>query len=483
MRRRILASFVMLGAVAILATPVHAQGFGSGGGATPPPAPPAGDGTSQIVNYPFAGKTSEVTVPAGWTSTQNDNGTLVFSAPADKVTGTLYVLMLAVDATEGATIDTLAPQIATLFKDNQMPYGKAEDPSDFDFMGAAGKGIVLRGVNPETKAADVALVVTAIDGKKTLVCIMFGTSADIQTNSEDLASIVVSARFVTPQPVAHGGHNGPRKSGSAPPPVDDPTWGLEITGLDGDWRMEAQKGAYVYATTKVVPATITVRHAWADPSYTRKLHGKPTKVGKVDAIVVEGKNERTYHIIVGQQATEIELVSPRRDEAEAKVLPTFVRGLKINEVDPPRRKARTGVNMALANGVHLQLGKGWAYEDSFAAGGNYSNGSGRNLVYVQLRTSRRVKGGGAPFAAALASVKVRCADFRGAYLENETTLGGRKARRVTCTPKKGSSRQLAPMTAIVTGEGEVAAFVFATTTARSLAEPRVKEFLAGVVLP
>jgi hypothetical protein len=472
-----------------------AQGFGD------KPATPSG-ATAQTEtqgSLTMAGRKVSVTVPAGWQRTDTQTGAAVYSAPDGKAQGLLLLIFFTIDNPDfqGKSALEVTRTLGANYQKNEMTWAKLEDPQEGVFMGMPAGMLLMRGTNPETKVEEVTIIVSAVDGKTALIAAITGRTDDVQENSEQLAMLITSAKLGGGEPPAvgkPGGKNGPAggpagtKNGGKPPgapplAVVDPPWGLEVRGLSGDWQVLNQEGRYVFLRTgRGTPATITVSHAWADAGYGKRLKGaKKGRLGELDAFIVESANRRVYHVVTGEQATIIDLTSNKLAEATTSALPEFVAGLRLTKVTPhPRMDRRKGVAMSLANGVTLSLGKGWVYEDAIAGGGNYSRQDGGTYVFAQVRSA---PAGGDPFAGAVNAVRLRCVNFGGELAETRTRLGGRDARRLSCTPKKGAKRELAPMTAVVADSGKVSTFVFLTAGAKALPEARLAEVLGGLVLP
>jgi hypothetical protein len=382
------------------------------------------------------------------------------------------------------------------------PWMELSDPKDMVFAGAKGALIVLVGNNPEKGGQSEAMVIAMAQlGKNVYLFLGQGYTEDIGALAGDMGMIINGVR---PLSGAGAGPNGPNVGGpgrNRPPPagpsVVDPPWGIEVTGLSTNWRVANEQGKYVFYSSSP-QATITVSHAWADGGYAKRIKGaKKGKLGELDALVVEDKSPMgtklvRYHVIQGEQVTIVEFTSTEFDAAQSKVWPEFSKSLKITKMAAPKRGGKKGATVNLANGVSVDLGKPWSFEDFVASGATFKVADKGGDVYVQVRTAKAGGDDGAdPFTPQVNKVKIQCQTDGGIYDEGKVEFAGAKRTyRLRCKPSPKAAadkkKKFRPMEIVVIEGKGVHVMLFARPGTDKITEPpdgAVEKFLAGMKLP
>jgi hypothetical protein len=460
----------------------------------------------------FLGRPHTVMVPPGWTATPGEDS-VSFAPPKDKLRGELDCFVIAVSGQfSGNTPKEFAKTIAGKQKDQSMPWGTLTDPDDMTFVGLPAGLISVGGTNPETKQSEAMVILVAPGTDIAYAFVVKGRTDDISDVSGDLATIINGV-----QPGAKGGGGGkpggfgsgssgnggatPGGSGGGcvgfgcsagpAPTIDDPPWGLGVSGLSSRWRVETRKGSYVFMAAKP-DARVTVSHRWKDdPGYKAMMKGAKgakAKLGKLDALVVDDGKKKTWHVTLGSQVTTIELAGADLAAAEADAWPECVNALSLVKKDtPPLNNDKTGVRMTLANGLSLELGKGWFFNDALASGATFGVKEQGSYVMVQVRTAKVDEDGAEPFNDEFSATQLKCKNAGGKPEESKVTVEGAKdARQVRCVMDKSADKNLGKdipkVVVLVRGRG-MHMFLFAKADGLDIPDARVGDFLASLNLP
>ncbi len=453
----------------------------------------SGDATTQ--NVTLLNRPHVFVVPPGWTATPAADS-VSFAPPAGKARGEINCFVLAVEGQfSGQNPKDFAKTIAQSQQKESMPWGTITDPDDMTFVGLPAALISIGGTNPETKNAEAMVILVAPGKDIAYAFVVKGRTDDIQDISGELAMII---NGVQPGGKVGGGKNGAGadcvgfgcQAGPAPT-IDDPPWGLGVQGLSNRWRVEAKKGSYVFQAAKP-EARVTVTHKWKDdPGYKaqlKKAGGAKAKLGKLDALVVEEGGKKTWHVTLGSQVTLIELAGADLAAAEADAWPEFVGALSLVKKDtPPINNEKKGVRMTLANGLSLELAKGWFFNDALAAGATFGVKEKTGYVMVQVRTAKVDDDGADPFNDEFAATQLKCKNAGGKPEESKLKVeGARDARQVRCVMDKAADKKLGKdipkVVVIVRGRG-MHMFMFAKADGLDIPDARVADFLGSLNLP
>ena len=448
----------------------------------------------------LVGRPHVFAVPPGWTFEQQKDS-VVFTPPAGRMKGDFGCFVLAVEGQfAGQTPKDFAKAIAQSQQKESMPWGTITDPDDMTFVGLPAALISIGGTNPTTKGAEAMVILVAPDKDLAYAFVAKGRTDDIQDNAGDLAMII---NGVVPGNGNTGsvgpGKNGPGGDGCVgfgcnagpAPTVDDPPWGLGVQGLSNRWRIENRKGSYVFAAAK--PDTrVTVTHRWKDaPDYKqamKKARGSKAKLGNLDALLVEDAGKKTWHVTLGSQVTVIELAGADLAAAEADAWPEFVKSLSLIKKDtPPINNEKKGVRMTLANGLSLELTKGWFFNDAIASGATFGVKEKAGYIMVQVRTAHVDDDGSDPFNDEFSATQLKCKNAGGKPEESKVNVAGaRDARQVRCVMNKSADKTLAkdvPKVVVIVRAKGMHLFLFAKADGLDIPDVRVADFLASLNLP
>src|SRR5258706_240692 len=256
----------------------------------------------------FIGKPHRVVVPAGWTAAPGEDR-VAFTPPKDKLRGEVDCFVIAVAGQfAGNAPKDFAKVVATKQKDQSMPWGTLTDPDDMTFVGLPAGLISVGGVNPETKNQEAMVILVAPTADMAYAFVVKGRTDDIQDISGDLATII---NGVQPGAKGDGGSKGGGsgtgcvgfgcQSGPAPS-IDDPPWGLDVSGLSNRWRVEAKKGSYVFQAAR--PETrVTVSHRWKDdPGYKAAMKTAGGKAEESKLKVDGARDARQVRCVMDKNA-------------------------------------------------------------------------------------------------------------------------------------------------------------------------------------
>jgi hypothetical protein len=388
----------------------------------------------------------------------------------------------------------------------ERPWMEVSDPKEMVFAGARGGLIVMVGNDPEKNGDSVAMVVAMAQlGPNVYLFLGQGFSDDIGALAGDMGLIINGVK-----PLSGGGGGGGGQLGGgalggsrnrpAEPPrpgpsVSDPPWGLEVRELPNSWRLANEQGKYVFYAQNGA-TTVTVSHAWADAGYVKRLKGaSKVTIGGNDAWQVEDKNAAgakvvRYHVVAGEQATVFELGGTDLALAKDKIWPEFAGAVKIAKAAAPKRGGTRGVTVTLANGVGVNLGKPWSFEDFVASGATFKAADKGGVVFVQLRTAK-VVGNEDPFTPQINKVKIQCQTDGGIYDEGTVDFGGAKSTyKLRCKPSPKAdpkkAKKFRPMEIVVLEGKAVHVMLFARAgddKASEAPDAVVEKFLDGVTLP
>jgi hypothetical protein len=465
----------------------------------------AGDAASAdptTLNVSFLNRPHTVAVPPGWTATPGEDS-VSYAPPKGKLRGEVDCFVIAVSGQfSGNTPKEFAKTIATKQKDQSMPWGALTEPDDMTFVGLPAGLISVGGTNPETKQAEAMVILVAPGTDIAYAFVVKGRTDDIQDLSGDLATII---NGVQPGAKAPSGSSKASPGGTGTgtgcvgfgcnagpaPTVDDPPWGLGVQGLSNRWRVEAKKGSYVFQSAR--PETrVTVSHRWKDdPSFKasmKKLNFAKAKLGKLDALLVQDGGKKTWYVTLGAQVTSIELAGADLAAAEADAWPEFLGALSLVKKDtPPINNEKKGVRMTLANGLSLELAKGWFFNDALAAGATFGVKDKAGYVMIQVRTAHVDEDGAEPFNDEFSQTQLKCKNAGGKPEESKVNVeGARDARQVRCVMDKAADKKLAKdipkVVVLVRGKG-MHMFLFAKADGLDIPDARVADFLGSLNLP
>jgi hypothetical protein len=460
-------------------------------------------------NVKLLGRPHVVVTPPGWTSQPADDS-VAFTPPAGRTKDTFNCFVLAVEGQFGGqTPKDFAKAIAQSQQKESMPWGTITEPDEMTFVGLPAALISIGGTNPDNKNAEAMVILVAPSKDIAYAFVVRGRTDDIQDNAGDLAMII---NGVAPGSSGGGGggggKNGPGKNGPGAggdgtgcvgfgcntgpaPSVDDPPWGLGVQGLSNRWRLENKKGKYIFMAAKP-DAQVTVSHVWKDdPTYKatiKKARGAKAKLGKLDALLVEDGSKKTWHVTLGAQVTVIELSSSNLKAAEADAWPEFLGALTLVKKDtPPINNEKKGVRMTLANGLSLELGKGWFFNDAIASGATFGIKERGSYVMVQVRTAKVDDDSTQPFDDEFAAAQIKCKNAGGRQEESKLNVGGaRDARQVRCVMDKTADKKLGkdiPKVVVIVRARGMHMFLFAKADGLDIPDARVADFLASLNLP
>ena len=486
--RKLLVVAVALSSVAILApAPARAQSAEPG-----------------TVNANLVGRPHSFVVPPGWTGQPGDDS-VVFTPPSGKMHGDFNCFVLAVGGQfAGQAPKDFARTLAQGQQKESMPWGAVTEPDDMTFVGLPAALISVGGTNPTSNAAEAMVILVAPASDIAYAFVVKGRTDDIQATSSELAMIINGVQPTSAgKPGPAGNKNAP--AGSQPagepgcvgfgcnagpaPTIDDPPWGLGVQGLSKRWRVENDKGKYVFMAAK--PDTrVTVTHRWKDDAgykaSLKKAKGAKAKLGRHDALLVEEAGKKTWHITLGAQVTVIELAGRDLAAAEADAWPEFLNALSLVKKDtPPIANAKKGVRMTLANGVSIELAKGWMFTDSLAAGATYAVREKKGFTLVQVRTGS-TEGALDPFSDEYVAAQWQCKPVGRVQETTLSVTGATKVRQSVCQVNPGADKTLVkdvPKIVVLAEGPGVQMFLFAKSDGSDIPETRVREFLTAISLP
>jgi hypothetical protein len=430
----------------------------------------------------LAGKSYLFTLPPGWTATDSDTG-VNFLPPPGRVRGDFGCFVASFPGgVGGRSAVQFAKDVAATHKKDHMPWADITEPDEFNFMGVPAALITVGGVNPSTKVQEASMFLLAPGDNVIYAFVAAGRLDDLQDNAQDLVGIINGVRAddgkAAPAPgTPGGGCVGFGCASGAPPAVADPPWGLEVAGLSDKWVVRAVKNSYVF-TAKGGPQ-ITVRHLWPDnPEFVaaRKTAQK-SKLGRHAALVVDGKNKRSWYLEVGKLVTVVDLAATDVASAEAQVMDEFVEAFTLARRDfAHRNDAKRSMRVAMANGVSYPLANGWFFNDVGARGAAFGVKVGAGFALVQVRTAKVAKGADA-FAEDLQAVELQCKIWKGKPVQDKVDVPGTGlSRRLRCEPTSESLKELRPWYVLVLERGKTQVFLFGTSTdAKIKPDDRVDE--------
>jgi hypothetical protein len=237
---------------------------------------------------------------------------------------------------------------------------------------------------------------------------------------------------------------------------------------------------------------VTVTHRWKDdPGFKaamKKTTGAKAKLGKLDALLVAEGGKKTWYVTLGAQVTTIELAGADLAAAEADAWPEFLGALSLVKKDtPPLNNEKKGVRMTLANGLSLELAKGWFFNDALAAGATFGVKDKAGYVMIQVRTAHVDEDGAEPFNDEFSATQLKCKNAGGKPEESKVNVdGARDARQVRCVMDKAADKKLGKdipkVVVLVRGKG-MHMFLFAKADGVDIPDARVADFLGSLNLP
>jgi hypothetical protein len=439
------------------------------------------------------GKAYLFTVPPGWTATDNAEG-VAFAPPPGRLRAGFECWVAAFSGSAGErTAIQFAKDVAKGHKDKTMPWADVTEPDDFTFMGEKGALITVGGTNPASKTPEAAMFLLAPGKGVIYAFVAAGRLDDLQDNAQDLVAIINGVRSddgkADPRPGNPGGKGGGCVGfgcgGGPPPAISEPPWGLEVSGLSDKWVVRAQKNFYVF--TAKGGTQVTVRHLWPDSAEmtAARKAAKKAKLGRHPALVVEGKNKKTWFLEVGKLVTVVDLSASDVASAESQVMGEFVDAFSLVKRDfSHRNDGKKGVRMTVANDVSLELPAGWFFHDVGARGAAFGVKAGSGFALVQVRTAK-VAAGVDAFAEDLQAVDLQCKMWKGHPTSDTVEVPGfGKARRLRCAPSRGSNKDLRPWYVLVLEARGLQVFLFGTSSDPKIQpDNRVLELAAHITPP
>jgi hypothetical protein len=418
------------------------------------------DAQTRIATYGIRGENHRFAVPSGWT-TQPGKDLVTFAAPADKVKGAFQCVVMG--ASMPAGVSSTGDLVKLLADDeikNRKPWAHVVQQKQTPFVGVSGDLIALAGVGPDKKER-VTVLVAAKAKTRLYVFAAEGRKDDFQTVVKDLDEILSGVEPLGTAPETFGSGPkgsfgqgqvaaGEREQGVATgldAALADPLWGIALKGLDSSWRMKIDASGYLLLRSNPAAMVRLERLALDNAKLKKSKEVKGARPGTFagkEALIVDGKDERTIYVLRGDHALVVRARGP--EDAAGQI----ERGILFGEPTyRPGQPKKGGAALGLPFGVEVwPLPSPWRIdlEDSGAAAAGLVDPEAG--VRMELRVRRPETPTENPFYGDEQTFATTCSTRKGVYDELPVAVvGAARAVRMRCRGARHENG--APMAAMM----------------------------------